>query len=357
MKTKILAANRESTFLQTMKAIPITNIHSQRITKNLPNNFRSLVRIQPMYKDSVNSTHRFTFHLPKDDFVNNLMLKVTRSGSQGFGDFAFEGSLMFSEILLKQGQKVLGRNDGPYIISRIMEEEETVRNNYINLLNGNYDGTNTTYYIPLYFTHFDLEENNLLMDYVRDLSIECLRTRLENFDSVELLCYTRTYEKEYYSRYIENVFNNQPLSVFGYDVHNIKTRLTETDTSKRIDISGNFNCFAIHNHISAGNSQSINRITLQCDGITSIDIYRQENILINKNTAAVNNVVFSYYFGDKSRSYYSGGINLAIGKWYLTIYFNLANVTDSVVMLNTMIEYYTISEIGTDGIIERNNLS
>ena len=294
-----------------------------------------------MYNDSVSSSRRYTFQLPKDDFVNNLMLKVTRTGSQGFNDFAFEGALIFSEIVLKQGQKVLGRNDGPYIISRIMEEEETVRNNYINLLNGNYDGSSTTYYIPLYFTHFDVPENNLLMDYVRDLSLECLRTTLETFTSIELLCYTRTYEKEYYSKYIENVFDKKPLSILGYDVHTIRTRLlTETDTSARVNIEGNFNCFAIHNYLSAGNSQVINRITLQSDGITAFDIYRQENILMNKNTSAVQNAVFSYYFGDKNRTYYSGGVNLSIGTWYLTVYFNLANITDSVMQLNTMIEYY-----------------
>lgn len=353
--------NRDSKLLDILSNIPYDNIHEHRLHMNLPSNMKTINRLKA---SNIINENKYVFDLKESGFLYNMMLKVSlTSAGDNSGLPSLLGSRIFSDIEFRQNSKMIFKLDPSYIIARTLSLPEGEMENMIALLNGDKTFNNNTvnYYIPIYCSFFESESNSILLNYIKRLQLVCTLNDLEynspitNID-VTLLCYNRYYEDNFYDMYIENVYN-QSKNIFGYDNYLIDTELLSGSSSKRIELKGNFNCFCLSNIIlnSDYSNVLIKNMILECNGNVLLQVNNRENLIINKgsNSLESSGASLSYYFGQRNRSSYTGGVNLNEGPWYMTIEYDTL-ISDA--KLKTLIEYFTISTIDLNGIIERNIL-
>lgn len=357
---KVLMTNRDSNLLGYLSNVPYNNIHEHRLNMNLPSNMKTINKLSPA---NILNGNKYVFDLKDSGFLYNMMIKVTLTVSGNNSTLpSLLGARIFSDIEFRQNSKMIFKLDPSYIIARTLSMPQEEMENNIALLDGDavLNNNSVNYYIPIYCSFFENESNSILLNYMKRLQLICTLndlsfTGLVSTD-VKLLCYNRYYEDNFYDKYIENVYD-LPKNVFGYDNFLINTTLESGSNSKRIELKGNFNCFCLSNIIMKADYSNvlIRNLKLECNGNVLVEVNNRENLLMNKGTNSLESsgTSLSYYFGNRKRDCYTGGVNLNEGPWFMTIDYDTLNTSAT---LKTLIEYFTISTIDMQGNIERNIL-
>lgn len=352
-----LDINEESVILDILKAIPYSNEHKHIIPKNIANNFRSLKKVKPTITGGPNVENSiYSFTLPDSGFLERLVLRITFNSSEDLVTDAL-GSRIFKKIVLKQGLKDIFTNSPSYIVSRINSEPVNKQKNYQELISPQFDmcTSNNVVYCPIFSSLFDVSNNNILLNYIKRLELQCTLGSLVDDVDVELICYIKNYQQPYYNSYIYHELQYEK-NYFSYDTYNIQTPISSGATYVTIPLKGPFLIFALHNIIYNENYTNLNidRMVLNCNGTDVLNIRTQDNGFIEPSFYQYNGSLLSYYFGSKDRTFHSGSINVQQGPWTMTIFMDQAST--STYTLNTSLEYFCILECDTLGNINKNIL-
>lgn len=355
----ILSVNEESVILNIFKDIPYVPLHEHSITKNIPNNFRSIKRINP--EISSNGLYRFT--LPEQGFLQGICLSFTCSSYDNTSEDKV-ATRIFSSIYLKQGIKDIFHNGPSYSLARLNQEPVQRQNNFTELSNWSqmFDNNEISCHLPIFCSFTDNEKNFLLLNYFKRLELHCqLDSNVINNESivdlnVELIVFIKNYEDEYYNSFIyKEFFLSKSKNYFSYDIFNIQQTLEVGTTETQIELNGPLLVFAIHSIIfdSSYANIPIYKFILNHQATDVLNIKTAENALLDPSYYQYNGNSLSYFFGHKSRDYHSGAINLNNGPWTITLFHN--EITEESI-LNIDLEYFCILESDRKGLFEKNIL-
>lgn len=344
--------------LNLFKEIPYQPLHEHTITKNVPNNFRSIKRIVP----EISSAGLYKFTLPEQGFLQGLCLSFSCSSYDNTSEEKV-ATRIFSSIHLRQGLKDVFFNCPSYSLARLNQEPVQRQNNFTELASWSqmFDNNEITCSLPIFSSFTDNERNYLLLNYFRRLELHCqLNNNVITNESivglnVELIVFIKNYEDEYYNSFVFKEFRTYKKNYFSYDVFNVQKQLNIGDTETDIVLHGPLLVFALHSIIFDQDNANvpISKMILNHQGTDVLNIKTSENALLDPSYYQYNGNSFSYFFGSKMRDHHSGAININNGPWIITIFHD--EITESSV-LNLDLEYFCIFESDRNGLFEKNIL-
>ena len=344
--------------LNIFKEIPYQPLHEHSITKNVPNNFRSIKRIVP----EISNTGLYKFTIPEQGFLQGLSLSFTCSSYNNTSEEKV-ATRIFKTINLRQGLKDIFVNTPSYSLARLNQEPVQRQQNFTELTNWSqmFDNNEISCSLPIFSSFTDNERNFLLLNYFRRLELHCqLDQNIITNEAivglnVELIVFIKNYEDEYYNSFIFKEFRTFKKNYFSYDVFNVQKILSVGDTSTEIVLHGPLLVFAIHSIIfdTTNANIPISKMILNHQGTDVLSIKTSENALLDPSYYQYNGNSLSYFFGIKSRDHHSGAININNGPWIITIYHNTITETS---ILNLDLEYFCIFESDRNGLFEKNIL-
>lgn len=332
----VLENNKNSQIIKVIKE------HSSTISNlsdfdSAPNNYRSVVSIQSVgYKSAVpTSGTKYIFPINSTQFLRKLILKVvlTSSDDLNIGMAPYLGSYLFKRIYLLQNGNVLSECNPGYILSRVHESDHTRQNYYDNIMSANWSNSTATVYVPIFSWFFDHSCNSILLDYSKNLELQCEYndeinwiTALTNFQPT-LQVFRMCYEPEFISQYIRSkLISLQDKTTFlNYDTILQKESLSNGSSSIEIDITNNILLQALHLTIfnTDYTTVSINSISLRVQNHIVIDsVDRFLNIMNTEesyddfkqtsiNVSNQGNNEYVYFFGSKTRLGFSGALDIS----------------------------------------------
>lgn len=357
----ILSVNDESVILNIFKDIPYQPVHEHTVTKNIPNNFRSIKRITP----EISSSGLYRFTLPEQGFLQGMCLSFTCTSYDNTAEDKV-ATRIFNSIYLKQGLRDIFHNGPSYSLARLNQEPVQRQNNFTELSNWSqmFDNNEISCSLPIFSSFTDNEKNYLLLNYFRRLELHCQLNQNVITDesivglNVELIVFIKNYEDEYYNSFIYKEFllnKKSKKNYFSYDIFNIQRTLEVGSTETQIILHGPLLVFALHSIIfdTTHANIPIYKLILNHQGTDVLNIKTSENALLDPSYYQYNGNSLSYFFGHKSRDYHSGAINLNNGPWIITLHHNEITETS---ILNIDLEYFCILESDLNGLFEKNIL-
>jgi hypothetical protein len=319
--------NKNSTILKNLSQVPYTVRHVKQIEENYPNNFKSITEIQA---DNSTGTppsvdQKYKFQLCEAGFLRNLVIKTTLSCSDAQADNSNMierlGVRLYSNIELVQNGRVIFTNNPSYILNRISDSEYQKQSNYLRIVEAT-DWTGTTavdVYTPLFSWIFDTQENNILLDFHKDLEI-ILTVNSITYDSAinyfnpTLICFRTCYEDDFVHSYIRQNYYTNTTNYLTYDIRTLKTPLISATSSASMFIQVPCLVSCIHCAVinSDYTSTNIKKVTLKLGQRVIMQTDKLMNLLNTDLLAGDNgqNEV-SVYLGNKNRKGHSGSIDMS----------------------------------------------
>ncbi len=318
----VLQNNLNSSILNKLKDISFKK-EPLYIDNNIPNNFKSILELTPINNNPVIPVldTKYIFNIDSSNFLKNLLIKVVFTTPAGMADLEFNSYRFFKDITLYQNYKPIFTNNPGYIKSRILDSGVDKQTYFESLNNISIvEDTEYTVYIPLFSYFFDYMENNILLDYSKNLELHLTYNEELPFTPISifpsLFMYKTCYEQDLVNSYI-NKLSKSPTNYLMYDTYLKKVLLPDTSTTKTIEITSKKLIQSFYLTIineDDFSSPSINHITLQCgDKIVLTNInqkivqYDNINFLPHDN----NEGSFSYHFDDKMRKGHSGSLDIS----------------------------------------------
>ena len=356
----VLNMNHNSALLKELSKYPYNSDHVQELTINKPNNYRSIINLYP--ESSTNPTlpsagTKYKFIIDDVGFLRNMCLK-TELRSAGDNDVTMQprlGSRLFSNIELRQHNKVIFSCNSSYLLCRINDSEKDKQQHLINITEVTpawKAATDVEVRSPLFAWIFDNSNSNILLDFNKNLELIVEYNSGVIYDSpptkfdVSLVLFRVCYEPEFIHEFIKKNYDNN-TSIYGYDVRRFSKNLVLNDTSSSVYLESPYLVTSIHCNIILQNYgvTTVNRIVLRIGDKVVLDVDRNMNLLSNKQVPGDSGLnSFSYYFGDKERQLgMSGALDFYQQPYELTAYFDAIPLALATLSVN--LEYVNILDI------------
>ena len=334
----ILNENKNSKILNLLSKIPYTKRHTQRIDNNFPNNFRGQIYVKPESHSITvpTSGQKYKFKIPEAGFLRNILIKTVLTCGNALDDNTQMedrlGIFLYSEIELSQNGRTIFFNNPSYILNRIVDSEQDIQQNLLRLTQAvDWVGTTpVTVFTPLFSFIFDNEDNNILLDWHKELEL-IITVGDVNFTNnpvswePSLIVFRTSYETDFLTSYINDSFIEQETNFLTYDIRTLKKTCAIGDTSCTVEIKVPCLVSAIHLALinTDRSSSNITGCSLKVGSKVLIETEKLINVL-NTDTLAGDNGMneMSVYLGNKSRNGHSGSLDMSGQYFDLTVTFD-----------------------------------
>lgn len=361
----VLLENQNSKIIKSLSSIPYTKRHVQQISENYPNNFKSVITVQA---NNHNITvpvakQKYSFSIPDSGFLRDLIIKTTLESSSSTAilnnsQIARLGIMLYDLIELKQNNNIIFSNTPSYILQRISDSSIEEHQNYIRISEANNweSASPVTVYTKLFSWIFDSPDNNILLDFNKDLELVLTVANITYTAAVtsykpELVIFRTFYEAPFVSSYIRENFYDNVTNYLVYDIRPLVVPLEIDATSSSVFIQYPHLVSCIHTSIIKNDniftSVNITGMKMKIGQTTIFECDKITNILNTEQHAADNGSnEMSYYFGNKKRTYHSGALDISSKQFELIITYDAIATTTANLYIN--FEYLSIFQCHKD---------